>query len=111
VVGRIVAIVGDSVVLNVNLEEELVRWRRKGAQVPPPGPQRDALLRDMLEQRIEMLLIVQAALRDTTIVISEADIARRVQQEIEQRQQAVGGPAAFEQALRASGLGFRISAT
>jgi peptidyl-prolyl cis-trans isomerase SurA len=105
VVGRIVAIVGDSVILNVNLEEELVRLEATGEPVPGAGPERDALLRDLLEQRIEMLLIVQAALRDTTIVISEADIARRVQQELEQRQQAVGGPAAFEQALRASGLG------
>jgi peptidyl-prolyl cis-trans isomerase SurA len=104
VVGRIVAVVGDSVVLNVNLEEVLVRMEAEGAQVPPPGPQRDALLRDMLEARIDQLLIIQAALRDTTIVVAEDDIARRVQQEITQRQQSVGGPAAFENALRASGL-------
>jgi peptidyl-prolyl cis-trans isomerase SurA len=104
VVGRIVAIVGDSVVLNVDLEEGLLRSDAAARPAPPPGPERDQLLRELLDQRIELLLVVQAALRDTTIVVSEADIARRVQQEVAQRQQAVGGAAAFEQALRASGL-------
>lgn len=104
VVGRIVAVVGDSVILNVNLEEELVRLEAAGQTIPAAGPERDRLLRDLLDQRIELLLVVQAALRDTSIVVSDADVARRVQQEVAQRQQAVGGPAAFEQALRASGL-------
>jgi peptidyl-prolyl cis-trans isomerase SurA len=107
VVGRIVAVVGDSVVLNVNLEERIVRLEAEGLPVPPEGAERDALRRELLEERINELLIIQAALRDTTIVVSESEISRRVQQEVQQRQDAVGGPVALENALRASGLSLR----
>jgi peptidyl-prolyl cis-trans isomerase SurA len=109
VVGRIVAIVGDSLILDLNLEEDLirevVRLEQQGVTIPGSGPERDALRRDLLDQRIEMLLIVQAALRDTTIVVTEADVQRQVQAAVNRAQQAVGGSAAaFEQALRASGM-------
>jgi peptidyl-prolyl cis-trans isomerase SurA len=107
VVARVVAVVGDSVILDVNLEELLVRLEAQGATLPAEGPERDALRREALEQRISELLLIQAALRDTMIVVAEDDIARRVQLEVDQRQQAVGGPVAFDNALRASGLSLR----
>lgn len=104
-IGHIVAVVGDSVIFNFDLEQALFsRAAEMRQELPPPGPERDAIVEDVLRDRINELLIIQAALRDTTIQIPEDQIARAVQQDIEQRQQAAGGPAAFEQALRASGL-------
>lgn len=104
-VGYIVAVVGDSAVLNFDLDQGLLARQAQLRQpVPEPGPARDALLRDVLDDRITELLLLQAALRDTTIRVQDDQITRAVQAEIEARQREVGGAVQFEQAVRASGL-------
>jgi peptidyl-prolyl cis-trans isomerase SurA len=104
-VGYIVAVVGDSAIFNFDLDQGLLARQAQMEQpMPEPGPLRDELLREVLEERISELLLVQAALRDTTIRAPEEQLTRAVQAEIEQRQRASGGVVAFDQALRASGL-------
>ncbi|CAN5749671.1 hypothetical protein BH23GEM9_BH23GEM9_11660 [soil metagenome] len=104
-VGHIVAIVGDSAILNFDLDGGLLaRQAQMNQPVPEPGPLRDELLREVMEERVSELLLVQAALRDTTLRVPDDQINRAVQAEIDERQRASGGPVAFDQALRASGL-------
>jgi peptidyl-prolyl cis-trans isomerase SurA len=104
-VGYVVAIVGDSAILNFDLQQAIVTREAQGGEpVPESGPARDALVQEILEERIAELLLVQAALRDTTVRVLDDQISRGVQNEIEQRQRAVGGAAQFEEALRASGM-------
>jgi peptidyl-prolyl cis-trans isomerase SurA len=104
-VGYIVAVVGDSAILNFDLDQGLLARQAQLRQpVPEPGPLREQLMQEVLQERISELLLLQAALRDTTIRTPDDQIARAVQQEIETRQRELGGPAQFEQAVRASGL-------
>jgi peptidyl-prolyl cis-trans isomerase SurA len=105
-VGTVVAVVGDSAIFNFTIDEAIharVTERRLQAP-PPPGPELEQWKREVLEERINELLILQAALRDTTIRVADDPLTRSVQQDIEQRQQQAGGAAQFEQILRASGL-------
>lgn len=104
-VGHIVAIVGDSAVLNFDIQEGiLAREAVLRRPIPPGSPEYEQAAREILDMRISDLLIIQAAVRDTTIKVLEDQIERRVQQKIEEDQRQTGGPAGLEQALRESGL-------
>lgn len=107
-VGQVVAVVGDSAIFTSTIDEGVnARVAERRLQAPPaPGPELEQWKREVLEERINELLILQAALRDTTIRVAEDQLARSVQQDIDQRQQQAGGAAAFERILRASGLTF-----
>jgi peptidyl-prolyl cis-trans isomerase SurA len=105
-IGHVVAVVGDSAIFSFTIEEGVnARAAQRRLQAPPPpGPELEQWKREVLEERINELLILQAALRDTTIRVTDDQLTRSVQQDIEQRQQQMGGAAAFERLLRASGL-------
>jgi peptidyl-prolyl cis-trans isomerase SurA len=104
-IGHIVAVVGDSAILNFDVQEALLaREAQQGRPLPESGPERERIVEELLQDRINELLLVQVALRDTTIRVPDEQIARAVQAEIEQRQRAVGGPVAFDQALRTAGM-------
>ncbi len=74
VVDRIAAIVGDSVISLSRIEEELNVYRQQGGTVPADVAGRQALMREVLDNLIDEQLVVQAALRDTTILVSEQDV-------------------------------------
>lgn len=105
-VGRILAIVGDSIITNYQLDEDILRVRAQTGRLPPEGPQLDALRRQLLDARVNELILLQAAQQDTTLKVDESDINSRVEQEIQQRQANFPNQAAFQQALQASGLTF-----
>ncbi|MGH7503028.1 MAG: peptidylprolyl isomerase [Longimicrobiales bacterium] len=102
----IVAVVGDSIVSRGDLEEGLAVWVATENEGRQPGPeQRQTILDQVLESRINTLLLLQAAQRDTTIVVSDDDVDRNVEQQIAQiQQQQYGSAAALEQALRREGM-------
>ncbi|HKJ93189.1 MAG TPA: SurA N-terminal domain-containing protein, partial [Longimicrobiales bacterium] len=102
-VDRIVAVVGDSVVLSSDVEEQMLRLQASGQQMPTDSAALDSLRRRMLEPLINQLLLVQAALEDS-IVVNDADVQSEVDSELRRRQQAVGGAIAFQSALERSGL-------
>lgn len=104
-VGHIVAVVGDSVILNFDIQEGIIA-RAAAAQREPPAPgspEHEQLVDLVLEDLIAEMLVLQAAARDTTIIVPDEDISRAVQRQIEQDQQALGGIVALEDELRASG--------
>ncbi|HSJ05092.1 MAG TPA: peptidylprolyl isomerase [Longimicrobiales bacterium] len=104
-IGHIVAFVGDSAILNFDVQNAiLAREATLGRRLPESGPERERVVEEVLEERINELLLVQAAARDTTIVVAEDQIARVVQAEIDERQRALGGAAELEQALSQSGM-------
>ncbi|MEJ2678496.1 MAG: peptidylprolyl isomerase [Gemmatimonadota bacterium] len=102
-VDRIVAVVGDSVVLASNVEEQLLRLEASGQKLPTDSAAMNKLRRQTLEPIINQLLLVQAAVQDS-VVVDDADVNSEVDAELRRRQQAVGGPAALQAALARSGL-------
>lgn len=103
-VGFVVAVVGDSVILNYDIEEDVFRTVAQSQQPPPQGAALERLRRELLESRIDQLVILQAAARDTSIRVDQSTVDGAVQQEVQRRQRALGGPAQLEAALRQSGL-------
>ena len=104
-VGHIVAVVGDSAILNFDIQESIIARAAQVRQQPPtPGtPEYEQLEQIVLDDLIAEMLVLQDALRDTTLVVPEDQIARAVQSQIEQDQSQLGGAVALERELRNSG--------
>jgi len=104
VVDRVVAVVGDSAILQSELTEEVFRILAQSGQGMPDDPVvQERLYREALDSRINELLILQAAVRDA-IVVEDAAVQQRVEQRLNQQKQAFGGEAALERALREQGF-------
>jgi peptidyl-prolyl cis-trans isomerase SurA len=102
-VERVAAVVGDSIVLQSEVDEEILRLASSGQPIPQDPAGLDALRRQVLQHRVTELLLVQAANRDSVLVSAE-EVDAAVQQELQQRQRGFGSTAAFEAALRQEGL-------
>ncbi|MFC1791673.1 peptidylprolyl isomerase [Gemmatimonadota bacterium] len=103
-VDRVAAVVGDSVIVFSQIEERLFQLSYQGVEVPAQGtPARTQLQRDVLDQMIGEMLIVQAALRDTTIVVDDAEVESAISEDLQTRIREFGGQNAFQQALQGQG--------
>lgn len=105
VVDRLVAVVGDSVVVATQVQEEIQRMALGGAPVPAPdSPEFEELFRDVLDAYVDRLVVLQAAARDSLISVDEEQIEERVNARLDQLAQDFGGQAALQQALSAEAL-------
>lgn len=101
---RVVAVVGDSAITDIDLQEQLAAWRAQARRdPPPPGPELDALLRELLDGRVTELLLLQAATRDTTLAILDSEVAGAVDNHIARLRQQFGGQAGLDRALTEQG--------
>jgi peptidyl-prolyl cis-trans isomerase SurA len=103
-VDRIVAVVGDSVITLTQIQERIFQLASQGLEVPTEPSAQARMQREVLDQIIGEQLIVQAAIRDTTIVVDETDLDEIVSEDLQQRIRQFGGQAAFQQALVAQGF-------
>ncbi len=104
IVDQVVAVVGDSIILRTDLDEEVFRIIASTGQRIPDDPETiERLYREALDAKISELLILQAARRDS-VAADEERISQRVEQELAQRRQALGGERAFAEALRQQGM-------
>jgi peptidyl-prolyl cis-trans isomerase SurA len=104
-VDRIAAEVGDSVITLSQVEERILQMGSEGVlQIPTNPEDRTRLQREVLDQMIGIQLIIQAALRDSTITVDEAELEDLVSQDIRQRSAGMGGQAALQAALAQSGF-------
>jgi peptidyl-prolyl cis-trans isomerase SurA len=102
-VDRVVAVVGDSVILESDVNEQLERRRAFGETLPTDQQELTALQRQELETLVNEMLILQAAKRDS-IVIPPEDIQAQVTAATAEQERRFGGRAAFEEALRREGI-------
>lgn len=102
-VGYVVAVVGDSVILNYDVEEDLYRIAAQGQQMPQ-GEALEELRAELLQTRVDQLVLLQAAQRDTALRVDDSAIAGAVQEEVVRRQRALGGEQQMLEALRRNGL-------
>lgn len=104
-VDKIVAVVGDSVILRSQVEEAEQQIKLSGGTVPLGGAALEKFDKGLLNQLIDNLLLVQAAAKDTLVHVDAADVDDAVNSEIDQRSQAfAGGGPAFQQALAKQGF-------
>ena len=102
---RIAAEVGDSAIALSQIEERMLQLQYQNVEIPPRGSEAwIRLQRDILDQMIGEQLIVQAALRDTTIAVDDLEIEDLVSEELDQRTTAFGGQQAFQRSLAEQGF-------
>ncbi len=105
VVDRVVAVVGDSIVLQTEVSTEIQRMELAGAMIPDPAdPAYPAFFRDLLDSFVDRLLVVQAAEQDTLLQPDEAGIDRQAAERIDGLALQLGGQLALQQALAVEGL-------
>lgn len=105
VVDRLVAVVGDSVVVQSQVQEEIQRMALTGRTVPQLGdPEYEEVFRNVLDQYVDQLLVLQAAARDSLVQVDEEAVDEQVNERINQLTEQFGGRPAFLQALSAEAL-------
>jgi peptidyl-prolyl cis-trans isomerase SurA len=105
VVDRLVAVVGDSVIVASQIQEEVQRLALGGAPVPDPtDPAYGELFREVLDRYVDRLLILQWAAKDSLITVDEEVVEERVGERIQQLTAEFGGQVMLQQALAAEGL-------
>lgn len=107
---RVVAVVGDSAILQSDIELALVQMAaQSGRELPEDPTVLERLRQQALQQEIEQLLLIQAADQDS-VVVADAEIEARVDEYMGQQRRSFGSETAFHQAIRSSGTtveGFR----
>src|SRR5262245_9863760 len=94
---RIVAIVGDTILLNSDVEEQLAMLEASGTQVPrSDSVALRAMRNQVLDGLIEKLVLLHAAKRDTTVKIDETRVESEIDKQIENRKTQLGGTVQFE---------------
>ncbi len=105
VVDRLVAVVGDSAIVQTQVQEEMQRMQLGGAPVPRPGSaEYDALFEEILNRFVDRLLVLQAAARDSLLQVDEETINERVTDQISQLASQFGGQVQLQEALSAEAL-------
>lgn len=101
----IAAVVGNTVIPKSRVEEELNVYQQQGGQVPSDPEELNSFRLQILRQLIDQELLVQAAQRDTTVVVTPQE----VQQEVDRAMQQVRGQFTtefeFTRQLQAAGFG------
>lgn len=103
-VDRIVAVVGDSIVLYSEILDELNRMQAAGQPVPSDPEGLEALQREVTEGFVEQLLLVQAAERDSTVVVADDRVESAVDGAWSEQVQRFGGEADLLATLEESGI-------
>ena len=102
-IDRVVAVVGDSVVLESDVQEQLERLRVSGSPVPSDSAELRLMKLELVDRLVNELVLLQAAARDSIIVLPE-DVEPDVDARIAQLQQQMGGRVALETALQREGM-------
>ncbi len=112
-IDRIIAIVGDTAVLQSELQEQVFRLRAQGTQIPNDRGQLRQLLSQILRQRISEVLVVLHAVR-AGVTVTEDEVNQLVDERVQQIRRQFPTEVAFQQALQQAGMTaaeFRIQIT
>ncbi|MQA89374.1 MAG: hypothetical protein GEU90_03935 [Gemmatimonas sp.] len=101
-VDRVIAVVGDTVLLMSDVQEELSQMASAG-QLPQDSAQREAASEQVFQRKLDDLVLVSAALEEG-VTVPDEQVNEQVDLQIQQVQQRFGSEAAFTEALAESGL-------
>jgi peptidyl-prolyl cis-trans isomerase SurA len=94
-VDRIVAVVGDSMILLSEVQRELQLARSQNVQISE---------QELLENLINVQAVLQDAAKDSTLIPSEEELDQRTDQQLEAQRRQFPDEAAFQRALAEEGL-------
>lgn len=104
VVDRVIAVVGDSMILQTQVLEEVRRLQISDSLIPQEGdPEYDAFFNDVLQSWVDRYLVLQAAAKDSLLQPDVAAIDRQVQDRLDQLALQFGGQPALQIALQQDG--------
>jgi peptidyl-prolyl cis-trans isomerase SurA len=82
VVDQVVAVVGNRPVLASQVDEELFSRQAQGVRLPTEPERLEAVRRQVISSIVDEELLVQQATRDTTITVTDQEIADGVEQQV-----------------------------
>jgi peptidyl-prolyl cis-trans isomerase SurA len=103
-VDRIVAVVGSKPILASHVEEQMVLEQAQGMKLPSDSAGREAVRRQMLGRMVDEELLVQQALRDTAIKVTDQEVQDAVEQTVRNVRQQFASITEFSTQLRAAGF-------
>lgn len=103
-VDRIVAVVGNEVILWSDVLEEINVMRAQGRELPSDSAAQMVLARQIIDRLVETELLVQRAHQDS-VVVEDAELTRAVDQRMRQVRGQFPTEAQFLELLRTSGFG------
>lgn len=98
----VVAVVGDTVLLRSDMALFLEQLRAQGEQVPAEGPELDRFLQQVVQDRVNELLLIEGA-RAAGLEVSETEVQLAVDEQIREVRGRFPSEAAFSQALAEAG--------
>jgi peptidyl-prolyl cis-trans isomerase SurA len=104
-VDRIVAIVGTQPILASQVEEELAQAQATGQTVPQDSAGRDALRHRIVISLVDMELMVQQALHDTTVKVTEQEVQDAVESTVRNVRNRFTAETEFQRQLLMAGFG------
>ncbi|MEX2526329.1 MAG: peptidylprolyl isomerase [Gemmatimonadota bacterium] len=102
-VDRVAAVVGDSIILLTQIEEQIFRLQASGVTIPEEPSALVRLRRELVETLVNQQLVLQAALRDTTISVPEDRVEQVLEQTLAQQLESFGSEEALQRALTLQG--------
>jgi len=102
VVDRVVAVIGNHPVLESEVQEELFARQSQGLRIPAAGDSLARVRRAIIDELIDNELLIQQASADTSIKVTDQEVAAAVEQAMASGSLGSGTVAYF---LRASQLG------
>jgi peptidyl-prolyl cis-trans isomerase SurA len=102
-VDRVVAVVGDTSLLLSDVQEEVAQMRAAGRPVPADAEGQAAMVRQIVQTRVNDLVALHAA-KLAGVTVGDDEVERTVDQEIREIRGRFPSQAAFNAALAQSGL-------
>lgn len=103
-VDHVVAVVGNVPILSSQVEERIFANQQQGRQVPSNADSLQAMRRQVLSDLVDEEVLVQAAERDTTIHVTDQDVADAVDQQIRQIRASFTSELQFKDELKKAGF-------
>lgn len=106
VVDRVVAVVGNKPLLASQVDEDLFARQAQGVKLPEgDSAAMHALRIEVLNDLIDQELLVQEALRDTAIKVTDQEVAARVEQQIKRVRAGFTSEVDYRNELKKAGFG------
>jgi len=104
VVDRVLAVVGNRPVLASQVDEEMFSRQAQGMTLPEDPKQLDALRREVVSTIVDEELLVQQAVRDTSIEVTDQEVADGVEQQVRKVRENFTSEVDYKAELRKAGF-------